>query len=144
MRGCAGRFDGILQRVPLAARVTSAIEAKLSPEGTRRAKLVERMTVRRLPWVWVVRLNAWLSALGKLATSLYCCVIAAFVIGLDVRPALQNALSSGKPIEHVFVLVILIPTVIFLLARSMIGYGRWKLQRELWRRDVERLGGGPS
>jgi len=28
---------------------------------------------------------------------------------------------------------------VFLLARSLIGYARWKLQRELWRRDVERL-----
>ena len=130
--------------MPLAARVTSAIEAKLSPEGTRRATLFERMTVRRLPWMWLVKLNAWLSALGKLATTLYCMVIAAFVIGVDVRPTVQDALNSGKPIEHVFVLVILIPTVIFLLARSLIGFGRWKLQRELWRRDVERLGGGPS
>lgn len=130
--------------MPLAARVTSAIEAKLSPEGTRRATLFERMTVRRLPWMWLVRLNAWLSALGKLATTLYCIAIAAFVIGVDVRPTVEDALNSGKPIEHVFVLVILIPTVIFLLARSLIGYGRWKLQRELWRRDVERLGGGPS
>ncbi len=36
-------------------------------------------------------------------------------------------------------LAILFPTIIFLLARSMIGWLRWKLQRELWRRDVERL-----
>ncbi|MDA0174340.1 hypothetical protein OJ998_34895 [Solirubrobacter taibaiensis] len=127
--------------MPLAARVTGAIEAHLSPAGTRRATLFERLTVCRLPWATLVRVNAWLAALGKLATSLYCAVIAAFVIGFDFRPTVQSALNSGRPIEHVAVLVILIPTVIFLLARSMISYGRWKVQRELWRRDVERLGG---
>lgn len=127
--------------MPLATRVTSAIEAKLSPDGTRRATLFERFTVRLLPWRWLVRLNAWLSALGKVATTVYCLVIASLVIGVDLRPTVQEALNSGKPIEHVFVLVILIPTVIFLLLRSMLGWGRWKVQRELWRRDVERLGG---
>jgi hypothetical protein len=30
-------------------------------------------------------------------------------------------------------------TLIFILARSLLGWLRWKLQRELWRRDVERL-----
>jgi hypothetical protein len=29
--------------------------------------------------------------------------------------------------------------VVFLAARSMLGFARWRLQRELWRRDVERL-----
>ena len=127
--------------MPLAARAKTVIEAKLSPEGTRRATLFERLTVRRVPWDLLVRMNAWLSALGKLATSLYCVVIASLVIGVDIRPTVQDALNSGKPIEHVFVLVILLPTLIFLLARSMIGWMRWKVQRELWRRDVERLGG---
>jgi len=127
--------------VPLAARAKTVIEAKLSPEGTRRATLFERLTVRRVPWDLLVRMNAWLSALGKLATSLYCVVIASLLIGVDIRPTVQDALNSGKPIEHVFVLVILLPTLIFLLARSMIGWMRWKVQRELWRRDVERLGG---
>jgi hypothetical protein len=28
---------------------------------------------------------------------------------------------------------------VFLLARSMLGFVRWRLQRELWRRDVARL-----
>ncbi|MDA0182967.1 hypothetical protein OJ997_21840 [Solirubrobacter phytolaccae] len=127
--------------MPLASRAKTVIEAKLSPEGTRRATLFEQLTVRRVAWDTLVRLNRWLSALGKLATSLYCCVIAALVIGVDIRPAVQDALNSGKPIEHVFVLAILLPTLVFLLARSMIGWMRWKVQRELWRRDVERLGG---
>ena len=30
-------------------------------------------------------------------------------------------------------------TLVFLAARSMLGYCRWRLQRELWRRDVDRL-----
>jgi hypothetical protein len=30
-------------------------------------------------------------------------------------------------------------TLVFLAARSMLGFARWRLQRELWRRDVERL-----
>ncbi len=123
----------------LALRVTSALYARLSPEGTRRPTLFERLTVRPLPWSWIVRLNVWLSALGKVATCVWVATIAALVIGVDVRPVVQDALNSGKPIEHVAVLVILIPTIIFLLARSMIGWLRWKLQRELWRRDVERL-----
>jgi hypothetical protein len=29
--------------------------------------------------------------------------------------------------------------LLFLAARSMLGFVRWHLQRELWRRDVERL-----
>jgi hypothetical protein len=50
-----------------------------------------------------------------------------------------DSLNSGKPIEGAFTLAILIPTLVFLAARSMLGFARWRLQRELWRRDVERL-----
>ena len=127
--------------MPLATRVTSAIQAKLSPEGTRRPTLFETLTVRRLPWPWLVRLNKWLSALGKVSTAIYCLVIATLVVGVDVRHTLERLLNSGKTIEHAVVLAIVIPTVIFLLLRSMLGWMRWKVQRELWRRDVERLGG---
>jgi hypothetical protein len=34
---------------------------------------------------------------------------------------------------------VVVPTLVFLLARSTIGFLRWRLQRELWRRDVEQL-----
>jgi hypothetical protein len=51
----------------------------------------------------------------------------------------QEAVNSGRPIEGALALAILVPTLVFLAARSMLGYGRWRLQRELWRRDVERL-----
>jgi hypothetical protein len=125
--------------VPLAARARTVLEQRLSPEGTRRPTLFERVTVRRLPWRWLVRLNAWLAALGKAATCVYCLVVGALIIGFDVRPTLQSLLRSEKPLEHVLALSIILITAIFLLARSLLGFGRWKLQRELWRRDVERL-----
>jgi hypothetical protein len=32
-----------------------------------------------------------------------------------------------------------VPTLVFLAARSMLGFARWRIQRELWRRDVARL-----
>lgn len=125
--------------MPLAARARDAIEERLSPEGTRRATLLERLTVRRLPWAWLVRLNAWLAALGKLATGVYTAVLVALLVGYDVRPTVKSLLSSGSRLEHALALGIVLVTVIFLLARSVLGFARWKLQRELWRRDVERL-----
>jgi hypothetical protein len=51
----------------------------------------------------------------------------------------DDTLNSGDPIEGALVLAIVLPTLIFLAARSMLGVARWRLQRELWRRDVERL-----
>jgi hypothetical protein len=32
----------------------------------------------------------------------------------------------------------------FFVLHSVIGFLRWRLQRELWRRDVVRLEGGPA
>lgn len=123
----------------LVARAWDAIEDRLSPEGTRRPTLIERMTVRRLPWAWVVRLNAWLAALGKIASAVYVGLIASFVVGYDVRPMVQGALNSGRRLEHVVALAFLLFTLLFLVARSVLGWARWRVQRELWRRDVERL-----
>ncbi len=37
------------------------------------------------------------------------------------------------------VLAIVLPTLLFVALHSMIGWGRWRLQRELWRRDVAQL-----
>jgi hypothetical protein len=51
----------------------------------------------------------------------------------------SDALNSGRPIEGAFVLAVLLPTLLFLAARSLIRFARWRLQRELWRRDVEPL-----
>ena len=36
-------------------------------------------------------------------------------------------------------LTLLLGTGVFLLARSTVGFLRWRVQRELWRRDVERF-----
>jgi hypothetical protein len=66
----------------LIARVGKAVAERLSPERTRRATLLERVTADR----------------G------------------DRRATLP-----------------------FVAARSAIGFARWRLQRELWRRDVERM-----
>jgi hypothetical protein len=78
----------------LRARVEAVLSARLSPERTRRATLLERLTVQRL---------------------------------------------GCAPIEGALVLAILLPTLVLLAARSILGFARWRLQRELWRRDVERL-----
>ena len=123
----------------LALRVTSALSARLTPAGTRRPTLFERLTVRRFRWETIVRLNTWLSAVGKVATGVWVTVIVAVVAGVDLSSVIRTSLNSGRSIEHVFALAIIIPTVVFLLLRSLLGFCRWKLQRELWRRDVERL-----
>jgi hypothetical protein len=120
--------------------MTTALAARLSPERTRRATLLERLTVRRLSWDRIVLANRYLELLGKVATSVWVAFIASVVLGFDWRDAVQGALNSGRPIESALALAILLPTLIFLAARSMIGFARWRLQRELWRRDVERLG----
>jgi hypothetical protein len=123
----------------LRRRVIAALERRVSPERTRRATLFERMTVRRLSWDQVVRANRYLELVGKLATGIWIAFLASVVIGFDWRDTVNSALNSGRPIEGAFVLAIVLPTLLFLAARSMIGFTRWRLQRELWRRDVERL-----
>jgi hypothetical protein len=65
--------------------------------------------------------------------------VASLVLGLDRKAVVTDSVNSGKPIEGAFALAILLPTLLFLAARSMLGFARWRLQRELWRRDVERL-----
>jgi hypothetical protein len=123
----------------LRHRIGSAFAARLSPERTRAPTLLERLTVRRLSSDWVVRLNRYLSVVGKLATGLWCAFLASIVVGVDWERVVHDALNSGRPIEGAFVLLITLSTLIFLVARSAIGFWRWRLQRELWRRDVERL-----
>jgi hypothetical protein len=123
----------------LRVRIESTLAARVSPERTRRATLFERLTVRRLSWDTVVRLNRYLEIVGKTATAIWCVFIASVVLGVDWRDSVAHAIRSASPIEHVFVLTIVVPTLVFLLARSTIGFLRWRLQRELWRRDVERL-----
>jgi hypothetical protein len=120
-------------------RVSVALAERLSPERTRRATLLERLTVRRLSWDRVVQLNRWLGFTGKVATAIWVGFIASIVLGLDWEDVVRDVLSSGTPIQHALVLALLVPTLVFLAARSLLGFWRWRLQRELWRRDVERL-----
>ncbi|MET0973129.1 MAG: hypothetical protein ABWY95_06900 [Thermoleophilaceae bacterium] len=121
--------------------VSTTLATRLSPEYTRRATLLERLTVRRLSWNAIVRFHRYLELTGKLATAVWVGFLVSFVLGLDWQELVRDALNSGKPIERAFVLAIVLPTLAFLVARSALGFARWRLQRELWRRDVERMSG---
>jgi hypothetical protein len=123
----------------LRARLEAALAAHLSPEQTRRATLLERLTVQRLSWDHVVRLHRYAALLGKLATAVWVAFVASLVLGLDWKSVVTDWLNSGNALEGAFALSILLPTLVFLAARSMLGFVRWRLQRELWRRDVDRL-----
>ncbi len=101
--------------------------------------MTERLTVSLMPWHRLVLVNRVLEIIGKIATFVWFTTIAAIILGFDMRDAVSGAFNSGRPIEGIFALSILIPTVIFLLIRSAVGYCRWRVQRELWRRDVKRL-----
>jgi hypothetical protein len=125
----------------IRARIAAAIADRVSIDRTRRASLFERLTVQRLEWDSVVRLNRYLEVTGKIATAIWVAFIATVVFGVEWKSVLQDAVNSGKPLENVLFLVVALPTALFLLARSAIGFARWRLQRELWRRDVERLSG---
>jgi hypothetical protein len=122
-------------------RIAAAIAARVSPERTRRATMFERLTVQRLPWDTVVRLNRYLEVTGKLATAIWVAFIGSVVLGVEWKDVVEGAVNSGRPLENALLFAVGLPTAVFLLARSMIGFARWRLQRELWRRDVDRFGG---
>ena len=126
---------------PLRARLGAAFATHLSPEHTRRATLFERMTVQRLSWDVLVRIHRYLELVGKLATGIWVGFIASVVLGVDWKFLVEDVFNSGTPIAEALLLAILLPTLVFLLARSAVGFLRWRVQRELWRRDVERFGG---
>ena len=115
------------------------IAARFSPEATRRPTLFERVTVERLPWDLLVRLNRYLALGGKLATAVWVAFMASLVVGIDWKRSIEEAVNSGKPVKGAIVLAIAVPTLLFVAARSLIGFARWRLQRELWRRDVARV-----
>ncbi len=123
----------------LRARLSGEFANRLSPERTRRATLFERLTVRRLQWETITRLNRWLELLGRIATYVWAALIALIVLGLDLRQTVEDVINSGEPVRAALLLTALAPTLAFFLAHSAIGFARWRLQRELWRRDVERL-----
>jgi len=115
------------------------IAARFSPEATRRPTLFERVTVERLPWDLLVRLNRHLALGGKLATAVWVAFMASLVVGIDWKRSIEEAVNSGKPVKGAIVLAIAVPTLLFVAARSLTGFARWRLQRELWRRDVARV-----
>jgi hypothetical protein len=127
------------RRRRLREGLESAFAERLSPERTRRATLFEQQTVGRLDWDTVARLNRWLELLGRIATVVWAALIATIVLGVDVRDLVEGLINSGQPLRKVVIVAVILPTLAFFLLHSMIGFLRWRLQRELWRRDVERL-----
>jgi len=69
----------------------------------------------------------------------YVVFIGTLVLGVDWKDTVEHAVNSGEPVKGAATLAIVVPTLIFVAAHSVIGFARWRLQRELWRRDVERL-----
>lgn len=129
------------RRARALARARAEFTHRLTPERTRRATLVERYTVSRLSWQWCVRLNRYLEFFGRVTTVLYCAFIVTVVLGISWRDLVESTFNSGDPVRGAFVLVIVLPTLLFVALHSMFGWGRWRLQRELWRRDVTALQG---
>jgi hypothetical protein len=134
-----GPADRLRRRGLTRARLRETIAARLSPDATRRPTFLERLTVERIPWDLLVRLNRYLALLGKLATGVWVLFIASLVVGLDWKHTVEDAVNSGKAVKGAIVLVIVVPTLLFVAARSLIGFARWRVPRELWRRDVARL-----
>ena len=132
-------MEGRSQRV--RASVQRVFAERLSPERTRRPTLLERQTVGRLDWQTIERLNRWLELLGRIATIVWAAFVAVIVLGFDVKDTVADVVNGGDPVRAAIFLAILAPTIIFFLAHSAIGYMRWRLQRELGRRDVNRLTG---
>lgn len=127
------------RRTRLRAGIESAFAQRLSPERTRRATIFERHTVGQLDWDTVARLNRWLELLGRIATVVWAGLIAIIVLGVDVKDWVEELINSGEPLQDVVIVALIVPTLAFFLLHSTIGFLRWRLQRELWRRDVDRL-----
>lgn len=131
------------RRARVAARVRAEIAA-ISPERTRAATWIERHTVQRLTWSQIVRLNRYLEVLGRLTTAVYCLFIVTLLFGVDWKHGVQETFNAGEPVRGVLALVVVLPTLLFVALHSITGYGRWRLQRELWRRDVKQMTEGMS
>ena len=61
------------------------------------------------------------------------------MLGVNLKDEVESVLNSGRPLRYVAILALILPTVAFFLLHSVVGFLRWRLQRELWRRDVARL-----
>jgi hypothetical protein len=84
-------------------------------------------------------LNRCLEIAGKLATAVWVAFVASVVLGVDWKEVVEGAVNSGKPVKGAVALAIIVPTLLFVAGRSLIGFARWRLQGELWRRDVARV-----
>ena len=133
----AGGARNVARR--LTTKLRREIGARLSPEHTRAATLSERLTVSRLSWELIVRLNRYLEFFGKITTVIYAAFVVTVVFGVDWRQLVETTFNWGAPVRGAVSLVIVLVTLLFVALHSLIGYARWKLQRELWRRDVTRL-----
>jgi len=129
------------RRARAIAWARAELRARLTPEHTRDATLSERLTVARLSWNSCVRLNRYLEFFGRLATVIYCAFIVTVVFGVNWRAVVESSFNSGRPVRGAIILVFVLPTLFFVALRSMTGWGRWRVQRELWRRDVAVLTG---
>jgi hypothetical protein len=83
-----------------------------------------------------LRLNAALEIAGRAATAIWVAVIAAAVIGLRWRNALENALNEGRPVRAIVALALLLAIGALVAVHSLLGFARWRVQRELWRRET--------
>jgi hypothetical protein len=128
----------------VGSRLRQGIAARLSPEATRAPTYFERLTVTRVGWSTLVRLNRYLAFAGKLATAVWVVFMATVLLGIEWRSVVEDLINSGRPVRAAFGLVIVLPTLLFVVARSIVGLARWRVQRELWRRDVDRLSSGSS
>lgn len=111
----------------------------LSPEGTRRATFFERRTVGRLTWEQLVRLNQVLELVGRSTTALIVAFGVSAVVGYDWRQSTEDVLNAGRPVTGALGAAIVFLVLTFVALRSVIGFGRWRIQRELWRREVAEL-----
>lgn len=131
-------------RARAKARVRAELAERLTVEYTRRPTLTERYTVSKLSWEWCVRINRWLEFFGKLTTGIYFAFVATVLFGVDWKSLVESTFNSGAPVKGAIVLAVVLPTLLFVALHSMIGWGRWRLQRELWRRDVAHITGDDS
>jgi hypothetical protein len=127
------------RREALTRRSYELLTRKLTPEGTRKATTFERLTVGRLSWDRLVAVNRALRLLGWLTYGLLYGFMACALVGLNLKAEAESALNSGRPREGALAIAILVPALLLIALRSSIGFLRWRVQRELWRRDVAEL-----
>lgn len=127
------------RRSRIAERVRLELALRLSPEGTRRATMIERYTVGKLSWRLLVRMNRWLEFSGKITTGVWAMFIVTVFFGVDWKAVVEETFNSGEPVRGAIILAVVIPTLLFVALHSMIGYARWRVQRELWRRDIDHI-----